>query len=61
MKAQYDASTQDEIEKVIKKDLDAINEELPTYKHVLRLIATDKPMIKTTTGKVKRVAENTLD
>lgn len=57
----YGASTPEEVEAVIKKDLDAINDELPTYKHILRLIATDKPMIKTTTGKVKRVAENTID
>ena len=41
----------------IKKDIDAINEELPVYKQMLRVITTDEPMIKTTTGKVKRHEE----
>ena len=57
MKEHFGAEDQESIEKVIKADLDKINEELPTYKHILRLNATDKPMIKTTTGKVKRFEE----
>ena len=40
-----------------KEDIDRINEELPTYKRIYRLVVTDQPMIKTTTGKVKRYAE----
>lgn len=31
--------------------------ELPSYKRIYRLVITDQPMIKTTTGKVKRYAE----
>lgn len=46
-----------EIEKIIKKDIDAINETIPAYKHIRRLVITDEPMIKTTTGKVKRYEE----
>lgn len=46
-----------EIEKLIKADIDKINENLPVYKQMLRVIATDEPMVKTTTGKVKRYEE----
>jgi long-chain acyl-CoA synthetase len=54
MKTNYGTEDHDEIETIIKKDVDAINDELPTYKHILRLVVTDQPMDKTTTGKVKR-------
>lgn len=57
MKEHYGSEDPSEIEKIIKKDIDAINEELPVYKQMLRIIATDEPMIKTTTGKVKRFEE----
>jgi long-chain acyl-CoA synthetase len=58
MKANYGTEDHDEIEKTIKNDVDAINDELPTYKHILRLVVTDQPMDKTTTGKVKRYKQN---
>lgn len=45
------------IEALVKADIDKINETLPTYKQMLRVIVTDKEMIKTTTGKVKRYEE----
>ena len=57
MKETYGTTNPDEIEQIIKKDIDIINEELPTYKQMLRIIVTDQPMIKTTTGKVKRHEE----
>lgn len=47
----------EEINAYIKKDIDAINETLPVYKQITRVITTDQPMIKTTTGKVKRYEE----
>jgi len=47
----------DEINAYIKKDIDQINETMPTYKQILRVYTTDQPMIKTTTGKVKRYEE----
>lgn len=47
----------DEINAYIKKDIDEINATLPVYKQILRVITTDQPMIKTTTGKVKRYEE----
>ncbi len=45
------------IESLIKDDIDKINRNLPVYKQVLRLVVTEQPMIKTTTGKVKRFEE----
>lgn len=45
------------IEARIRADIDRLNEELPSYKRIYRLVITDQPMIKTTTGKVKRYAE----
>lgn len=45
------------IEALIKEDIEKINETLPTYKQMLRVIVTDQEMIKTTTGKVKRYEE----
>ena len=57
MKESYGTNDPEEIERIIKKDIDVINEELPTYKQMLRIIVTDEPMIKTTTGKVKRYEE----
>ncbi len=57
MKDTYGTENPEEIQKIIKKDIDIINESLPVYKQMLRIITTDEPMIKTTTGKVKRHEE----
>lgn len=57
MKESYGVSDHDEIETIIKRDIDAVNDELPVYKQMLRVIVTDEPMVKTTTGKVKRYEE----
>ncbi len=42
------------LDELVKADLDRINEELPSYKQILRHELTDQPMEKTTTGKIKR-------
>ena len=41
----------------VQRDIDAINETLPTYKQIHRFELTDQPMEKTTTGKIKRYAQ----
>ena len=41
----------------LREDIDKINEQLPSYKRIYRLVTTQEPMIKTTTGKVKRNEE----
>lgn len=57
MKENFQTEDPAEIEKIIAKDIDVLNENLPVYKHMLRITTTDQPMIKTTTGKVKRHEE----
>lgn len=57
MKENYGTEDAARIEEIIRSDIDKINETMPTYKQLLRLIITDEPMIKTTTGKVKRFEE----
>lgn len=57
MKEHEGITEHDDIDEFIRKDIDAINETLPVYKKMLRIITTDKEMIKTTTGKVKRYEE----
>ena len=57
MKEILGLSSADEIESQIRRDIDQINKQLPSYKQIFRLIVTDLPMIKTTTGKVKRYEE----
>ena len=57
MKENYGTEDTAKIEEIIRSDIDKINDTLPAYKQLLRLIITDEPMIKTTTGKVKRFEE----
>ena len=57
MKTNYGAETLPQVEEIIRADIDRINETVPVYKQIFRLIITDQPMIKTTTGKVKRFEE----
>lgn len=46
-----------ELESIINKDIDELNDTLPSYKHIKRLFITDEPTIKTTTSKIKRYEE----
>lgn len=57
MKEAYGATTLEEVEKVVRADVDKINDTMPTYKQITKIVVTDEPMIKTTTGKVKRFEE----
>ena len=57
MKSNFNTEDPDEIQAIVKKDIDAINETLPSYKQMLRVVTTDQEMVKTTTGKVKRFVE----
>jgi len=54
---EYFDCEKEEIEKLIKSDVDKINDTLPKYKQIRRVIVTDEEMIKTTSGKVKRFEE----
>ena len=57
MKEEFGLEDKEAIAAHIRKDMDRISESLPVYKHILRTIVTDQPMVKTTTGKVKRYEE----
>jgi long-chain acyl-CoA synthetase len=57
MKDKYGAETIEEIQKIVDRDIDRINSNMPKYKHVHRLILQTEEMVKTTTGKVKRYEE----
>ena len=57
MEENYPDTKIEDYEKIIWKDVKEINKSLPTFKHIKRVIVTDKPMIKTTTQKVKRNEE----
>ena len=52
-----DADDKDSLRARVQKDIDALNETLPTYKQIHRFDITDEPMEKTTTGKIKRYAQ----
>lgn len=56
MKDNYNTTDPVEIEKIIRADIDKINETMPNYKQLYRINVTDEEMVKTTTGKVKRFA-----
>lgn len=49
--------TRDEIYDLIKADVEKINDSTPPYKRIRKIIVTDEPMIKTSTGKVRRFME----
>lgn len=57
MQTIYGARTPEAIDTIISRDLEILNEGLPTYKHIYRHELTDIPMEMTTTGKIKRYKE----
>ena len=52
-----DEKYDDVLRSAVQRDIDGINETLPSYKHLFRFELTDEPMEKTTTGKIKRYAQ----
>ena len=64
VKILYDANyleannmTLEDLEKQVEKDLDIINSRMPSYKSINHFFLSQEPMIKTTTGKIKRNLE----
>ena len=53
----YPGISEEELHKIIWKDIQEINEGLPLYKKMRHLVITNEEMIKTTTKKVKRFEE----
>ena len=60
MESNHGTSDPAEIEKIVKADIDRINETLPNYKRMLRVSVQETEMAKTTTGKVKRFEEGAI-
>lgn len=58
LKENFGAETIEQIKAVVDADIDKINATMPTYKQITKTILTDEPMVKTTTGKVKRFEES---
>ncbi len=57
IKEMYKDITKEELHDMIWKDIKKINSNLSTYKYIKKMIITDEPMIKTTTAKIKKIAE----
>ena len=56
----YKDKTQDELYKIVWEQIKELNNTFPKYKHIKKMILTDKELIKTTTKKVKRHEEMKL-
>ena len=57
MKLAYKAETEEEIHKAIFDRIKDLNETMPAYKGIKGIILSEKPLIKTTTNKIKRQEE----
>lgn len=54
MKEMYNTENEEEIYNIINNKIKEINKTMPLYKAIRGLTITEKPLIKTTTGKIKR-------
>ena len=50
----YKVEKDEEIHKIFAKEIKKINQSMPNYKSIKGIIITEKPLIKTTTNKIKR-------
>ena len=53
----YGTTNEKELKDCIWKEVKKVNKTMPAYKYVREIIITDKPLIKTTTQKIKRFEE----
>ena len=53
----YGTSDEEKLKDLIWQEVKKVNKEMPAYKYVRQIIITNKPLIKTTTQKVKRFEE----
>ena len=56
-KEKYGEKTEKELYDILWNEIKELNKSFPSYKHIKKLILTDKELIKTTTKKVKRQEE----
>ena len=57
MKNDYGAETENQFMEIAKNSINIINDNLPPHQKIRRIHLTDTPMIKTSTGKIKRYKE----
>ena len=57
MKEMYNTEDEKEIYEIIHSKIKEINKTMPLYKSIRGLVITETPIIKTTTGKIKRYEE----
>ena len=57
MKLAYKAETEEEVHKAIFDRIKDLNETMPAYKGIKGIVLSEKPLIKTTTNKIKRQEE----
>ncbi len=57
IKLAYKVENDDEIKEALNKKIKEINNTMPLYKSIRGLLITEEPLIKTTTGKIKRQEE----
>ena len=50
----YKVEKDEDIYKVLSKKIKEVNQTMPSYKAIREKILTEKPLIKTTTNKIKR-------
>ena len=56
MKEAYKVENEEDIYKVLAEKIKEVNSVMPKYKAIRGIIVSDEPLIKTTTGKIKRQA-----
>ena len=56
MKEAYKVETEEDIYKVLTEKIKEVNSVMPKYKAIRGIIISEEPLIKTTTGKIKRQA-----
>ena len=57
MQEMYDTTDPDKIREIVSGKVKEINRSMPLYKAIKGVIVTKEPIIKTTTGKIKRYEE----
>ena len=56
-KEKYGGKTEEELYDILWNEIKELNKSFPSYKHIKKLILTDKELIKTTKKKIKRQEE----
>ena len=53
----YGTNDEEKLKELIWQEVKKVNKTMPAYKYIREISITDKPLIKTTTQKIKRFEE----